>query len=210
MNITRHYSIAVFLIMGWTLQLIAFYYMPDGWLSLISGLFGVCSVVLCSGANIWTFAFGFVQIASYMYICYTERLYGEIAMNSFYFISQIYGLIIWHRRTQNNTLITRNLQPLHFILLSAMILTFSIITGYLLQRFTNDSQPYMDALTTIPAIAAQALMVMAYRENWFLWLFIDIAATIMWLQAENYCMATQYTFWCIVAVYGLYRWKKQE
>ena len=33
------------------------------------------------------------------------------------------------------------------------------------------------AITTIPAIIAQIFMIMAYREQWYFWLIIDIAST---------------------------------
>jgi nicotinamide mononucleotide transporter len=88
------------------------------------------------------------------------------------------------------------------------IVLMSVLTGWLLQRYTDDPQPYLDAFTTVPAIAAQILMVMAYREQWYLWLMVDVLALVMWLRAENYCMAAQYAFWCANCIYGYVQWTK--
>ena len=94
------------------------------------------------------------------------------------------------------------------LLISMTLLLLSLLTGWLLHRFTDDPQPYLDAFTTVPAILAQILMVLAFREQWYLWLFVDILATVMWLRAGNYCMAAQYAFWCINCIYGLRQWKR--
>jgi hypothetical protein len=74
---------------------------------------------------------------------------------------------------------------------------------------TIDSQPYLDAFTTVPAFVAQILMVLVYREQWYIWLLVDVLATIMWFQAGNYCMAAQYIFWCANCVYGYVQWTRK-
>ena len=184
--------------------------MPAHPLSLISGMLGICSVVLSAQGNILTFLFGFAQVGTYTYLCCLERFYAEIALNVFYFLSMIYGVFVWHRRLNDQSLQvqTRVISPRWMLLISMTLLLLSLLTGWLLHRFTDDPQPYLDAFTTVPAILAQILMVLAFREQWYLWLFVDILATIMWLRAGNYCMAAQYAFWCINCIYGLRQWKR--
>ena len=122
----------------------------------------------------------------------------------------IYGVYCWRKRLTNNTLQvqTRRLLPKIFPLLGMTIIAVSLLMGWLLGQYTDDPQPYLDAFTTVPAIVAQILMVMAYREQWYLWLIVDVLAMIMWLRAENYCMAAQYAFWCANCVYGYIQWTK--
>ena len=184
--------------------------MPAHPLSLISGMLGICSVVLSAQGNILTFLFGFAQVATYTYLCCIERFYAEIALNAFYFLSMIYGVFVWRRRLNDQSLQvqTRVISPRWMLLISMVLLLLSLLTGWLLHRFTDDPQPYLDAFTTVPAILAQILMVLAFREQWYLWLFVDILATVMWLRAGNYCMAAQYAFWCINCIYGLRQWKR--
>ncbi|MBO7456529.1 MAG: nicotinamide mononucleotide transporter, partial [Paludibacteraceae bacterium] len=71
----------------------------------------------------------------------------------------------------------------------------------------DDTQPYLDALTTVPALIAQVLMILVYREHWFIWLAVDILSVVLWLRAGDYCMAAQYAFWCANCLYGLHRWR---
>lgn len=200
----------LFLVSGLLVQVVTFCVMPHSPWALVSGMLGICSVVLGARGNILTFLFGFAQVVSYTYLCCVERFYAEIAINIYYFFTMTYGVYCWRKRLADNTLRveTRRLPRDVFPMLGVVIVLMSVLTGWLLGRYTDDPQPYLDAFTTVPAIVAQILMVMAYREQWHLWLIVDVLAMVMWLRAENYCMAAQYAFWCANCVYGYMQWTK--
>ena len=207
----------VFLAAGLSLQVAAYLWMPDSPWSLVSGMLGICSVILCSEGNILTFLFGFGQILTYTYLCYLERFYAGIAMNTFYFCSQIYGIYAWRKRLITSDdeqatmyIRTRRLSLKTIAVMLPVIISVSLLTGCLLHHFTDDTQPYFDAFTTVPAIAAQLLMVTAYREQWYIWLMIDILYVAMWAQAGNACMVMQYAFWCANCIYGLRQWTRHS
>ena len=204
----------ILLTAGIAVQAVTYLIAPDNIWALISALFGVCSVVLCAQGKWLTFFFGFGQILTYTYLCVLERFYGGIAINVFYFGSQIYGIYNWRKllkegdegKQTRDVIPFRRMRPTAFAVLCAGLLALSLLTGWVLGHYTNDTQPYLDALTTVPAFAAQILLVMAYREQWFIWLFIDLLYVVMWWQAESYCMVAQYMFWCVNATYGAVRW----
>jgi len=214
-SIRRNKFLWIFLATGLLVQVVAYWWMPDNPWSLVSGLLGICSVVLCSQGNILTFIFGFGQILTYTYLCWLERFYAGIAMNAFYFASQIYGLWYWRRLASSDTSsLNTELTTFHslrwpwLVALTLVLVGLSLLTGWLLSLYTDDTQPYLDAFTTVPAIAAQILMVLAFREHWFIWLTIDILYVVLWARAGNYCMLMQYAFWCINCVYGFTRWSR--
>lgn len=210
LKIASDRSMWLFLVTGLLVQIITFCAVPHNPWAMVSGMLGICSVVLGAKGNILTFFFGFAQVGTYTYLCCVEHFYAEIAINIYYFFTMIYGVYCWHRRLKNSTLQvqTRRLSRRIFPLLTVAIVVLSIFVGWLLSRYTDDPQPYLDAMTTVPAIAAQILMVMAYREQWYLWLMVDVLALVMWVRAENYCMAAQYAFWCANCVYGYIQWTK--
>ncbi len=202
-----------FLALGLLIQVVTYFLMPhDTWLSLLSGCLGVCSVCLASQGNILTYAFGFAQVGTYTYLCYTQRFYGEIAMNAYYFITMIYGVYVWRRRLSEskNIITVRRLKLCTILLLIVSTLVGSWLVGWGLERWTDDTQPYLDAFTTMPALVAQILMILAFREHWFFWLAVDILSVALWLRAGDYCMAVQYAFWCANCIYGLHRWKSLQ
>lgn len=177
-------------------------------ISLISGCLGICSVCLTAQGRLTAFAFGFAQVFTYTYICLRAHLYGEVAINIYYFATMIYGVYLWRRRISPTTqrVITRQLSWSIWFALIIAIAAFSAAIGYGLARFTDDPTPYMDSFTTVVAIVAQVLMIMAYRDQWFLWFVVDIVSVVMWIYVGNYCMAAQYAFWCCNCIYGYIRW----
>lgn len=198
-----------FLVSGLIVQVVVYWLAPTHWLSLVSGLLGITSVILCSQGNIWTFAFGFGQILTYSGLCWMERFYAGLLMNAFYFLSQIYGIYAWQRQRTGDSvvIVPRSLQLNRFVLLCAIVAVVSVGVGWLLSRYTDDSQPYLDAVTTVVSIVAQVMLVMAIRQQWWLWLFVDVLFVAMWIMAGNWSMVAQYGFWCINCVYGMLRWK---
>ena len=180
-------------------------------LSLISGLLGICSVCLCAQGNILTYVFGFAQVITYSYLCWTQRFYGELAINAYYFGTMIYGVYAWRKRLEVRgerlEVRPRSLTIRTIVLIGVLTLLGSWLTGLGLSAWTDDTQPYLDAFTTIPALVAQVLMILVYREHWFIWLAVDILSVVLWLRAGDYCMAAQYAFWCANCLYGLQRWR---
>lgn len=181
-------------------------------LSLISGCLGVCSVCLASQGNILTYAFGFAQVLTYAYLCWTQRFYAEIAINAYYFATMIYGVFVWRRRLngkngKNKEVVPRQMDKRLLLCIVLATLIGSWLVGWGLAAWTDDSQPYLDAFTTVPALVAQVLMILVFREHWFIWLAVDILSVVLWLRAGDYCMVAQYAFWCMNCLYGLKRWK---
>ena len=204
-----------FLAFGLLIQIVTFFLMPhDSWLSLLSGCLGICSVCLTAQGNILTFSFGFAQVGTYTYLCLTQRFYGEIAINAYYFVTMIYGVYVWRKRLQGHTddpsrttVVPRSLSWQVTAVLAVLTVVVSWLAGWGLATFTDDTQPYLDAYTTIPALVAQVLMILVYREHWFIWLAVDVLSVVLWLRAGDYCMAAQYAFWCANCLYGLHRWR---
>ena len=199
----------IFLVSGLLVQILVYWLAPTHPLSLISGLLGIISVILCSQGNIWTFAFGFGQILTYSGLCYMEQFYAGLGMNAFYFLSQIYGIYAWRKqRTGDSPIISPRSLPIKwFALLCVGIAVVSFATGWILRQYTDDSQPYLDAVTTVVSVVAQVMLVMAIRQQWWLWLFVDVLFVVMWIIAGNWSMVAQYSFWCINCVYGMLRWR---
>ena len=201
----------LFLVLGIAVQIVVFLIQKESTVAVVSGVAGIISVILCAQGKISTFFFGFLQISTYLYLSLVEKLYGEVAVNVFYFLSQIYAIVVWTKAYRITDSESAELKPkkltrglLLLVLLSAVVV--SVIAGYLLSHYTDDSQPWLDAFTTIPALYAQVLLMLAYREQWLLWLLVDVLSAVMWARAGNWCLFAQYVFWCANCLYGWRRW----
>ena len=90
-NINEH----LFMFIGIFLQLIAWYITKNSLVSLISGVTGIISVILCSQRKISFYFFGFIQLGTYMYLAWQQRFYGELIENVFYIITMLIVLVGW-------------------------------------------------------------------------------------------------------------------
>ena len=197
----------LFILFGVAVQLVVYFVTGSPLLSLISGIFGVVSVVLCSNRKVSFYIFGFIQLITYVILCLEQKLYGEIAENVFYFVTMIYGMFHWsnHYNDETQKVDTRNLNKLqrNLVFIGTALLTLGL---YDILIATDDTQPFVDAVTTIPAFVAQILMIKRYKDSWYYWLIIDVGSIIMWAIAGDWCMVAQFVFWTANCIYGLKKW----
>ena len=202
----NNYFWVYFALFGAFIQTLVFLLTQDSYLSFVSGLAGVFSVVLCSEKSISGFYFwSFVQIITFTIICCQENLYAKLVENAFYAITLIGGLFIWNKNKKDEKVVPREMSTKSLVVLGIINLAI-VFGGYFVLNITNDSMPFMDSLTTITAIIAQILMIMRYREQWIFWLAVDLASIILWASISNYYMVIQYVFWTLNCFYGYYRW----
>lgn len=197
----------VFMIIGVTIQVFTYLITGSSTLSVASGMCGVISVVLCSQRKVMFYVFGFIQLFTYVVLCVHQKLYGEIAENAFYFATMLFGLYHWanHYDEEKTTVETRNLNTKQKVCIAIVAVVFTIAL-YGLLHITDDTQPFLDSVTTIPAFIAQILMIMRYRDSWYYWLTIDLGSIVMWAVAGDWCMVAQFVFWTINCIYGLRKW----
>lgn len=204
-NIFEH----MFLLIGIVLQFIVYYITNDTMISLISGVTGIISVVLCSQRKISFYFFGFIQLFTYMYLAWQQRFYGELVENIFYIITMIIGIITWLKNYNNDEQIveSKRLSNIQLSIIISIMILLCILFGYYMNNYTDNTQPYMDAFSTIPAFIAQTLLMLRYREQWIFWIIIDIVSIFMWGFAGNWIMVIQFIFWTLNCLYGYIKWK---
>ena len=208
-----------FLGLGLALQTIAIIYgyltgTPDGLISIICSIAGVISVVLCAQGKISFYLFAYIQMFTYTFgVAIPNHLWGETWENLFYFITQTYGIYVWYKiyrvKKDNNSaeVKAKKLTPLGWIItMGALVIGVTVLT-FVLHK-TSDPQPFLDAISTIPAFIAQILMVLGYREQWLHWLIIDVASVIMFIAIGNWMMVAMFIFWTLNCIYGWYKWTK--
>ena len=85
--------------------------------------------------------------------------------------------------------------------------------GFLLKHL-NDPQPFKDAATTVLSIIAQALMALAFMEQWVLWITVNAISVVMWCvcvargEAHAGIMVIMWCFYLLNSINGLRVWLK--
>lgn len=206
MNFTNKFGY-IFIFVGIVIQFLVSVITGGSDLSLVSGICGIISVVLCSQRKFTFYLFGFIQLFTYVALCVQQKLYGEIAENVFYFVTMLFGMYHWakHYNEQETAVETRKLTYRQgtWVFVVTVLCTVGLFDALYI---TDDTQPFMDAVTTAPAFIAQILMIMRYKDSWIYWLIIDAGAIPMWVIAGDWCMVVQYVFWTVNCIYGFRKW----
>ena len=202
----------LFMIAMLLVQIIVFYICPDSLLSIIAGISGVISVVLCAKGKISFYFIGFVQTITYLFLSWQNCFYGEVLENIFYLITMIWGIFIWKKNSTTDENGSAHVKAKKFTLIQWILsIVGSIICtvgmGYWLTTI-GSHQAYTDAATNVLAIFAQLLMVRRYREQWIWWLVIDVLCIKLWFVAGNWSMVAMYIAWTVNCIYGWYNWSK--
>ena len=85
--------------------------------------------------------------------------------------------------------------------------------GFLLKHL-NDPQPFKDAATTVLSIIAQALMALAFMEQWVRWITVNAISVVMWCvcvargEAHAGIMVIMWCFYLLNSINGLRVWLK--
>ena len=204
----KNKSTYIMLGLGILSQALTFVLTGDSWISFMSGIAGVISVVLCSERRISYYIWSFIQLTTYAYICWEGGLYGKFFENIVYFIAGVIGLIIWLRNTDEDNLVkTKELDQNGIFKCCISFLIGACAMLYILNG-VGGSNILLDAVSTTLAITAQVLMMLRYKENWIVWFVVNILCIILWSIKSDWCMVMQYIFWTGNTVYGYNIWKK--
>ena len=202
----------LFMISMLLMQIIVFIIVPDTWISIVCGISGVISTVLCAKGKISFYFIGFIQTGTYLVLAWQNWFLGEIIENLFYLTTMVWGIFVWKKNTKVDDkdaayVEAKKFSPLMWIVSTSATIVSTIVVGYCLSLF-NSNQPYLDAATNVIAIFAQFMMIKGYREQWPWWGVLNIICVVMWYRAGNWSMVAMYVAWIINCIYGWVNYSK--
>ena len=187
----------------------------------LAGITGVLCVVLVAKGNIWNYVFGLVNVSLYAYISFKATAYGDAALNALYYVPmQFIGYYAWKRRGASISsdasghgaeVKARRLSSKQRVLLGLGSAAAILLVAWILDM-CGDGQPLKDSTTTVLSIIAQALMAMAFMEQWVLWILTNIVSVVMWVlfvidgKPHAAVMVIMWSFYLLNSINGLRIW----
>ena len=195
------------------LQVVVYCFVPDTPIGIVCGIAGVICVVLTAKGKISSYIFNFIQMITYMIICWDARLFLEFGEQVFYFIVCIFGVVLWKKNMHKNEdgteqVITKKFKLWQWLATIGVTIITTFGLGYFGDNILGSTLSYLDASTVALAVIAQLLMVWRYREQWAIWILIDVSSLIMFIILGQWSMVAMYVAWTINAVYGWINWSK--
>ncbi|MHA6246678.1 nicotinamide riboside transporter PnuC [Pontibacter sp. CAU 1760] len=176
---------------------------------IVGVLTGVVNVWLAARQNIWAWPVGIISVSMYVLVFYDARLYADMGLNAFYFITSIYGWYIWLYGGKGHT--TRKVGHVsrkEFAILLALGLGLSLGLGYFLDNYTDADLSYTDAATTAVSLIGYWMMAKKQLENWLVWLVVDVAYVGVYFYKELYLTSVLYFIFLLLCIKGYRDWKR--
>lgn len=185
------------------------------WYILIDSLAAVCGVfcvVLCAGGKKSQYYWGFVNILAYIVIALINKYYGEVMLNGLYYLpTQFIGLWVWgkHYRKEDDQVDGLRMDGRHIAVWSVYSVAGIFVYKLILDALGGNAT-LLDSMSTVFSIVANILMVLRYREQWALWIIVDVVTVVMWIIAGDFLMTIMWAIYLVNAVYGWVMWTKMS
>lgn len=178
---------------------------------LLTGL--LCAYFASEGKRI-NYILGLINYLLMGYVSFKNNLYGIFIFYIFIFSPlQIKGFITWNNNLDedNNVNVREFTLKNSFIIVSSCILG-SFILGYLLSLIPNQRLALMDATSNIINLCGVILMILRFKESWWLWLCNNIIDLCIWINTfvgkgeGSFMMLLVSIGYLLINVYGIIKW----
>lgn len=180
----------------------------------ICSITGVLCVVLVAKGKLSNFLFGFVNVTLYIFIAWGAKLYGEVMLNTLYYLPvNILGYWIW-KRNMNGEEVKAKLLTMKAKIFGSIGCVIAVFAYGCFLSSLGGNTPFLDSTSTVLSIIAQLLMLSMFAEQWILWIVVNIVSVAMWVipastgDAAAISMVIMWGAYLINAIYGYINWKK--
>lgn len=183
-------------------------YWHDSLFGIAAAVTGVLYTVIAGKGKISCYLFGLINAPMYAWLAWQQKYYGDMALNIYYFIMMIPGIICWTKNQaedQSQGIVKTKLQPLQRIILLGILVASSALLWWILHVF-GGNRPLCDSLTNVLSIAAMILTVKRCIEQWWMWIAVDAIEVFMWWKvgAEASGGISMLLMWILFLMNGIY------
>lgn len=169
-------------------------------LGLIQGV-----LVMLDKRSNWVFYS--LQMLFLVAFSFKVRLWGDVIIDSIYFLMGIAGFILWKKGSSVDSITTYSRKARALWTFAAIIAT---VTAYSVLRGTDNPLPLLDSITSVTSIIATWFMFRHKLEAWIVWFFNDLfyIAEYFMLPDKAIYLICLYVVWTILAVASYVNWRR--
>lgn len=161
-------------------------------------------------ANIWLWVIGLIMPIVHGILYYRQGLYADCAMETYYILAGIYGLVVWSQKgSKKDKKSELRIGHTPRVAWVAIVGVYAILHSgiyLLLINFTDSTVPFWDSLTTSLSVIAYWLLSRKYVEQWLVWLAVDVITVGLYFYKEIPLTASLYALYSLLAIAGYLRW----
>lgn len=178
-------------------------------LEWIAAGLGVVNIALLIFRSQWNFAFAILSVSLYVFIFFEKRLYAESVLQLFFIAANLWGWALWRRVAANQGQGEIPVRWLDWRSRAVWLVgtaAISLNLGWVMHRYTNAAMPFADSAIAGASVAAQILLGFRRIENWVIWIAVDVAAVLLYINRGLYPTAGLYGGMLVMSLIGLKEW----
>lgn len=178
-------------------------------LEILAVFFGLLFLILMIFERIECWIFGIIGSLLSIYLFVHLKLYSEAILYLYYVFIGFYGYLSWSKKKNGIALKVSNISVKSFLYGLSISTLLSFILGYFFQKFTDATQTYYDAFTTIFSFYASYLEAKKVLFGWLLWIVVNGATIILYQSKSLDFYAGLTIFYFLMSFVGYFKWKKK-
>lgn len=177
------------------------------YIEAFSTFFLLINVYLATKENVWSWLCGMIGISLYGIICYYKGWQSEMWLQVVYFGAAVWGWYNWLRGGEEHSQLKVSALPFKQlpILLMAVLLLSLFWVWISIRAGGNDV--WWTSINTAISLVAQYLLIRKVRENWYLWILVDISYVVFFVMNDLLFLALLYGVFIVLCFNGLREWK---
>jgi len=184
-------------------------FIVQNWLESTAVIFAILYLILAVKQNILCWIAGIISSVLYFFIMQKAGLYMEAYLQVFYVVMGIYGWSQWSASNASNpSFIVNTLSKYQHMITISIILVLSLLSGFLLERYTDAALPFLDALVSWGAVVATYMVAKKLLENWIYWFVIDATSIFLFIERGLWLSAILFATYLVIIFFGYQSWNK--
>jgi len=173
--------------------------------------------VATGAASVWLLAnnrplgwwIGLVSVTAFGWVFVEVRLFAEIAIQAFYFLTSVQAIRLWRRGGSTRTGLPISRVPRRVVAMTIPLVIIGTSVGTLLLQRIGGAAPFWDALTTVLSLTAHLWLVRRFAESWWIWVTVDIIYVPLYLSRGLALTSGLGGVFLAMAVFGLIRFRRE-
>ena len=184
-------------------------FIVQNWLEITAVIFAILYLILAVKQNILCWIAGIISSVLYFFIMQKAGLYMEAYLQVFYVVMGIYGWSQWSASNASNpSFIVNTWSKYQHMIAISIILALSLLSGLLLEKYTDAALPFLDALVSWGAVFATYMVAKKLLENWIYWFVIDATSIFLFIERGLWLSAVLFATYLVIIFFGYQSWNK--
>ena len=184
-------------------------FISEFWMEIAAVVFAIIYLLLAVKQDVKCWFAAIISSILYFFIMYDAGLYMEAYLQIFYIMMAFYGLQQWRSvNTDAPQFIVRTWSKRMHIKIIVLIVIMTLISGFLLEKYTNAILPFIDGLTTWGAIVATYMVAKRLLENWIYWFVIDFISIFLFMSRGLFLTSGLFFIYLVIIYFGYMSWVK--